>query len=222
MKTFLNNFLTRTVLLIAAASSLGASVVQVQFIDTPTGVSDGPDYVLPYAITVDGSAVSAICYDIFDNIVNGQTWSADELTLDQMATNDFFGPSSPDTFEKYKEIAWLSFQSYTSAADQIDLQHNIWNVFGGNPYTVNTLPDSYSAALAVAKATSFAGTDFSNVAFLVPVDSAAGHAPGQAFIIDPPGAQNANVTAPEPGSIVMLGGGLAMIAIGWRRRRAPR
>ena len=196
------------------------SVVQIQFIDTPTGVSDGPDYVLPYAITVDGVAFLAICYDTLDNIVNGQTWSADELTLDQVATNNFFG-TGPGTFEKYEEVAWLSLQSYTSAADQIDLQHNIWNVFGsgpgGQPYAVNEGLGTYSAALASAQANNFADVDFSHVVFLVPVDSIAGSAPGQAFIIDLPFSNNSDVPAPEPGTIVMLGGGLAGIAIARRR-----
>jgi hypothetical protein len=218
MKKYLNNLLIGTALLIAAVSSLRADVVQVQFVGTPTGVNDGPDYVLPYAITVDGSAFPAICYDIFDNVVDGQTWSADELTLDQVATSDFFGTSS-DTFEKYEEVAWLSLQSYTSVEGQIDLQHNIWNVFGGSPYQVLQGPGSYSAGLAATEANGFAGVDFSNVAFLIPVGSVAGSAPGQAFIIDPPGAKNGTaVPAPEPGSIVILGSALAMIALGWRRR----
>jgi hypothetical protein len=222
MKTFLSNFLTGSFLLIAAASSLGASVVQVQFINAPTGTNDGSDYVLPYSITVDGVAFSAICYDTLDNITNGQTWSADELTLAQVATTNFFGTAN--TLANYEEVAWLSLQSYTSAADQIELQHNIWNVFGsgpgGVPYAVNEGPGSYSAALAAAQADNYAGYDFSHVAFLVPVGSVAGSAPGQAFVIDPTPATSTNVPdAPEPGTIVMLGGGLAGIAVGWRRRR---
>jgi PEP-CTERM motif len=215
MNTFLSRLLFRTAFLAAFAFSLEASVVQVQFVNAPTGVNDGADYVLPYAITVDGVPYSAICYDTADNIVDGQTWYANELTLAQAAASGFFGSSS-DALALYEEVAWLSLQSYSSAADQIDLQYNIWNVFGGapngQPYAVEQGPGSYSAELAAAEETGYAGFDFSRVAFLVPVDSVAGSAPGQAFVIDPPAAN-----APEPGTSVLLGAGL-LFGIASKRR----
>ena len=171
MKSLLTRSLITTFLALGAAFNIQAGIVQVQYVNAPTGANDGSDYVLPYLITVDGTATSAICYDTFDTISSGQTWYANELTLDQAAASGFFGAAS-DTYLKYEEVAWLSLQTYASAADQIDLQHNIWNVFGhaadGQPYTIQQGAGSYSAALANAITDGFAGVDVSRVAFLVP------------------------------------------------------
>lgn len=204
-------------------TSLFASVVQVSYINAPTGANDGTYYVLPYAITVNGVATSAICYDIFDDIAGSQTWYANELTVAEAATSGFFG-AIPNALSLYREIGWLSVQSYANAAAQVDLQHNIWNVFGGSQtYVVNQGPGSYSAALATAQASGYAGFDFSTVAFLVPVDGIAGDASGQAFVIGTT-STTTSVAAqtPEPGTIAMLGGGLMAMAIGSRRRKANR
>jgi hypothetical protein len=216
MKNFLNQSLIAALLVSGAMFTTQASVVQVKYVNPPTGVSDGADFVLPYAITIDGTATSAICYDNFDTIIEGQTWFANEFTLSDAVSSGFF-PAASDTYSKYEEVAWLSLQSYTNAADQIDLQHNIWNVFGeastGQPYTVQQGADSYSAALATAEADGYAGVDFSRVAFLQPVNSVAGSAPGQAFVIDPPASN-----APEPATAAMLGSGLLLIGICTRKR----
>jgi hypothetical protein len=208
------------ILLFGVHIHLEASVVQVQFLSAPSGVNDGSDYVLPYAITVNGITKSAVCYDIFDNVVEGQTWYADELTVAQAANGGFFG-DSPGDLSKYQEVGWLSLQTYATAADQIDLQHVIWNVFGdspnGQPYAVDQSPDGYSAALASAKASGYQGFDFSRIAFLVPVDSIAGNAPGQAFVIDPPSSNT-----PEPGTVFTLGTGLLIVGAEAKRRRCRR
>jgi hypothetical protein len=206
------------ILLFGAHAHLEASVVQVQFLSAPSGVTDGSDYVLPYAITVNGTTMAAVCYDIFDNVVAGQTWYADELTIAEAANSDFFG-DSPDDLSKYQEVGWLSLQTYATTAEQIDLQHLIWNVFSdgpnGQPYMVDQSPDGYSAALASAKASGYDGFDFSPVAFLVPVDSIAGNAPGQAFVIDPPSSNT-----PEPGTVGTLGAGLLIVGTAAKMRRA--
>jgi hypothetical protein len=113
----------------------------------------------------------------------------------------------------------LSLQTDGTAAEQIDLQHLIWNVFGdgpdGQPYAVDQSPDGYSAALASAKASGYQGFDFSRVAFLVPVNSIAGSAPGQAFVIDPPSSN-----APEPATVFTLGAGLLIVSTAAKMRRA--
>src|ERR1700689_931072 len=53
--------------------------------------NDGPDYVLPYQLTIDGQGpYDADCYDFFDNLNLGQSWQANELSLNQAATSGAF------------------------------------------------------------------------------------------------------------------------------------
>ncbi len=40
----------------------------------------------------------------------------------------------PNAAAGYDEIAFLSQQTTSSPQDQIDLQEDIWNVFGGNQF----------------------------------------------------------------------------------------
>ena len=193
---------------LALGLSAQADTVTVTYVGADTGVNNGADYVLPYQLTVNGIPTDATCYDVFDDVTANQTWTANELTLGQAATGGQFS-SDPDALADYKEIGFLSQQTTSSAQNQIDLQEDIWNVFAPGRYSVTTGMQDYLDTLSTPALTSF---DFNSVLFLEDADQTD---PGraQAFVIDPPSA------TPEPGTIVLLGGGLSMVVMGSLRKR---
>jgi hypothetical protein len=142
--TFLLN--KTTTMLAGAVLILGfsaqADTINVTFADAPTGVNDGTDYVLPYLLTVNGAPVAATCYDIFDNVTGGQSWTANELTVNQAAATGQFSADA-DALAGYEEVGFLSQQITGSAQNQIDLQHDIWNIFAPGTYSVTTGMQSY-------------------------------------------------------------------------------
>jgi hypothetical protein len=206
MKRLLGN----TTMLMGVVLTLGlsahAGTVSVTFISTPTGVNDGADYVLPYQVKINGVLTDATCYDIFDSVVGGQSWTANALTLNQAAATGQFGGGA-GSLTGYKEVGFLSKQTTNSAQNQVDLQHDIWNVFGSGTYSVTTGMQHYLDLLATP---AYANFDFSGVLFLEDVGQT-GRA--QAFVIDPPAA------TPEPGTIVLMGAGAVLICIGRIRRQ---
>ena len=199
-----------TTMLMGAVLTLGlsaqAGTVSVTFIGTPTGVNDGADYVMPYQLNINGVLTDATCYDIFDTVVNGQSWTANALTLNQAAATGQFGGGA-GSLSSYKEVGFLSQQTTNSPQNQIDLQHDIWNVFGSGTYAVTSGMQHYLDLLATPAYTNF---NFGRVLFLEDVSST-GRA--QAFVIDPP------IASPEPGTIVLMGAGALLIGIGTIKRQ---
>jgi hypothetical protein len=193
---------------LALGISARASTIPVTFLGANTGVNNGTDFVLPYQLNVNGTLFDATCYDIFDEVSTGETWNADELTVDQAAATGQFS-SDPDALNKYKEIGFLSQQVTNSAQDQIDLQEDVWNVFAPGRYEVTAGMQSYMNLLTPSAFTTF---DFSTVLFLEdanPTESSR----VQSFVIDPP------TSAPEPATVVLIGSGVLLIGIGKIRKR---
>ena len=103
----------------------------------------------------------------------------------------FSGASNAAT--GYDEIAFLSQQATSSAQDQIDLQEDIWNVFGGDRYLVTMGMQTYLNLLSTPAYASF---NFSSVRFLEDADQSAGRA--QAFVVSSTTPGLSTVTTPEP------------------------
>lgn len=203
--------LTQTTLLFAALFTLEvsaqATTVSVTFVGTPTGVSDGTDFVLPYQLDIGGNLTLATCYDIFDNVSKGQTWTASELTVDQAAATGQY-KNQANALAGYKAIAFLSQQTTASPQNQIDLQHDIWNVFAEGTFAVDSGMQVYLNLLTTSAYTNF---DFDNIRFLEDVNQTSGRA--QAFVFDPP------ASTPEPGTIVLMSIGALLIGFGRITRR---
>ena len=206
MKRLFSNTMMLMGVVLTLGLSAHAGTVSVTFIGTPTGVNDGADYVMPYQLNINGVSTDATCYDIFDNVVGGQSWTANALTLNQAAATGQFGGGA-DSLSGYKEVGFLSQQSTNSPQNQIDLQHDIWNVFGSGTYTVTTGMQHYLDLLATP---AYANFDFGKVLFLEDVNQTGRT---QAFVVDPPTA------SPEPGTIVLMGAGALLIGIGRIRRQ---
>jgi hypothetical protein len=199
----------KTTLLLAGILTCGfsaqASTVNITFLGT-SGVSDGADYVTPYQLSINGTATLATCYDIFDTVTQGQSWTANAFTLSEAAASGQFSGDT-NAFARYEDVAFLSMQKTFTAQNQIDLQHNIWNVFAPGTYAVNAGMQTYLNLLTTSSFTSF---DFSKVLFLEDVSQSPR---AQAFVIDPPSA------VPEPGTIVLAGAGVLLVGLSSIRKR---
>ena len=198
------------------ALSAEAETVSVTFLGANTGVNNGTDYVLPYQLSIDGITTNATCYDILDSVIANETWTANVWTAAQAATMGQFS-SQPNAAAGYDEIAFLSQQTTSSPQDQIDLQEDIWNVFGGNVFTPTTGMLKYLGLLNTEAYTNFA---FGSVEFLEDTNQATGRA--QAFVVSAssPGLNN-NASTPEPGTMALLAGGLLLVSLkAFRVRKA--
>jgi hypothetical protein len=202
------------------AAQLHASTVEV----TLTGagpVNDGSYYVLPYELTINGTIqINADCYDFFDDVTIGQSWQAYVLTLPQIATVGQYH-SNPNALTDYEDVAWLSTQLATTALEQVDLQHDIWNVFDPGKFSVTPGMAAYLAALANAD---FSTYDFSSFAFLEGVGNTDGGTAVQAFVY-PGGGGGPNLfqvvsNSPEPGSLSLMLIGCALAGFGCLRKRS--
>lgn len=191
-------------LLFLSALALSANPVTVQLTGT-SGVSDGSDFVLPYFLSIDGGApIPAACYDFFDAALVGETWTANELNLSEAVTSGQYA-SDPNALEDYEMVGVLASLSAVTAQDQIDLQHDLWNVFDPGTFTTDAGMAAYLAtATAVLSTFNFSGTEYLE-----------GSIPGfQAFVIHNDTLRFSDT--PEPWSALLAA--TALIAIGsWRR-----
>ena len=197
----------RLSLILLMAGSLSASTVNVTFIGT-SGIADSAgDQVLPYYLSIDGGpALAADCYDFFDQITTGQTWTANIDTLaEAVATGRFSG--DPGALAGYELIGVLSTLTALTPQNDIDLQQAIWNVFDAGRFSVSPGMAAF-LALATSDVPVF---DFSQVRFIEPVTPGS----AQPFVVlesAPP--------APEPGTLLLIGAGLVVIGgRKWRSRQ---
>jgi hypothetical protein len=189
------------------AFSAEANTVSVTFLGADTGVNNGTDFVLPYQLSLDGITTDAACYDIFDAVSPGQSWVANVWTTPQAILEGQFS-GALNAAAGYDEIAFLSQQATSSPQNQIDLQEDIWNVFGGNQFPVAAGMQSYLDLLNTPAYSSF---NFGSVEFLEDSDQAAGRA--QAFVVSSSAPGLSIASAPEPGTMTLLAGGLLLLCV---------
>ena len=198
----------------ALPAALSAETVSVTFLGADTGVNNGTDFVLPYQLSVNGVTIDATYYDIFDNVSSGQTWIANVWTTPEAILQGQFS-GEPNAAAGYDAIAFLSQQATYSAQDQIDLQEDIWNVFGGNQFPVTPGMQAYLDLLNTA---AYANFNFNSVQFLEDADQSVPRV--QAFVVSSSSPGNNNIApAPEPGTIALLGGALLLLPVALFRSR---
>ncbi len=109
---------------LACASQAAPITAFVTFNGPTTSVNDGAFYVLPYKVSIqipgnDPVTQLVTCYDIFDDANNGESWDANLLSLTEASTSGYFSTSTtPDALTGYKEVAWLSSQTYGTPDQQ--------------------------------------------------------------------------------------------------------
>jgi hypothetical protein len=205
-------------------AAFAAPIVNVEFVGPGTSVADPSGVaVTPYAIKIDGVDQVVTCYDLFDGIADGETWSAYEYSLADAIDHGMFSSGFGDPTLGYESVGWLSAQTYSTPEEEVGLQYAIWDVFAD----VNALSGDeatayqhYENLLTAEIGNNFADFDFSHTTFLEPTTGAVG-ATGtkQAFVFAVTSGGGDQTSAPEPGTIVMIGSGLLCLlsSIGFKR-----
>ncbi len=193
------------IMLMAGALVSAAPVtanVQLVNAGAPT-VSDGSYYVGPYTVSVDGKSMAALCVDFFHQSSVGDSWNAYVTSLTGSLANTYH---SGDQVQ-YAEEAYLYSlinKAGVSATDRINIQHAAWNI------TDSAYQVSGDALLFVnAALQNYKNMDLSSFQLLSSVDC---NHREQEFLV-------ASAAAPEPGSLMLLGGGLLAAGLISRRRK---
>ena len=203
--------------LFMAVTTLSAAplIVNVTFVGAGP-VNDGADYVLPYILSIGGVDMDAVCYDYLGRVQDNQTWQANELTLNEAESQGRYA-GDPGALTDYEDVAWLSSQLTPASTpqNQIDLQHDIWNIFDTGAFTnVTQGMQSFLDDLAAAQP-GFTVSEFNNYLFVEPIPVLGTDLP-QAFVIETSGTSNNGQnpgSTPEPAAWALMSAGLALIVI---------
>lgn len=186
--------------LIAFALAFSASAkADTVYVDGSYAFANGGYGIPPYGGTLDGQSAQFFCVDFSTPIWGGESW---QVTVTSLTGSDF-SLTKLKNQTSYLEMAWLVTQmmSATTQMQKAMDQYAIWSFSGGpNPYGSNT---TLVAAALAAVQNGFTGAGWE---ILTPTGSA-----GQEFLIF--------VGVPEPGELVMLLIGLAIVALATRTKR---
>lgn len=170
------------------------------YVDGSYAFASGGYGIPPYGGTLNGQSAQFFCVDFSTPIWAGESWQVNVTSL----TGSNFSLTKLQNQTSYLEMAWLVTQMMSTAGQlqkAMD-QYAIWSLTGGpNPYGTNS---SLIAAALAAVQNGFTGAGWE---ILTPTGAA-----GQEFLIF--------VGVPEPGELVMLLIGLAVLAFATRRKQA--
>jgi hypothetical protein len=163
------------------------------------------EYLMPYYLTINGSAPVAVICDDFDHTVSiGDQWTASVSTFNNLSGTRFGVADST----QYHEAAWIASQinANSSLATIAGAQFAIWGLFSSNT-PMEPGEQTWLNAAAAAQAASYYGMNFSDVEILTP--------------INPSSPQEYFMFIPEPSALLDLGMGLLAFVAVWtvRRRR---
>lgn len=178
------------------ATALWAMPVSVT-LENYGSVGDGLHPVLPYVLSIDGVTTLGDCYSVYADVSPGESWSANELTLAQAVSGGQFA-NLPGAYQLIGELAELPA---TTPQEQIDKQHNIWNVADPGLFALDAGMKQELQEIASSTA------DLSNLTFL----EGTSPYPVQPFVLIS--------AAPEPVETALVGIGIIGIAAILAKRR---
>jgi len=194
----------RSAALIAVAISLLPAHAAIIRFEGNDGVNDGQYSVGPYRLVIDGKAYLGMCYDFNHSVSLNQSWEADLLTYDDLSKAYF--ASQPDARDRYEEGAWLltTLLASSAATDRIGIQHAAWSLFS------NSAPKQgasiWTNGAHQAREQGLPGIDLGTIRI---INTPQGSAPVQGFLV----AGFEAAPAPEPGTIGLIGCGLAGLGL---------
>ncbi|MGA8538414.1 MAG: PEP-CTERM sorting domain-containing protein [Terriglobales bacterium] len=188
--------------------ALADSVVDMKLLGTGTNRMDGY-YTYPYYFSINGGASTPLMCDSFNNHVSvGESWTAHVTGL--LSGKGYFG----NELMNYKAagIIFLDVMNGTVSATVGNMA--IWNLFAPGASSNSSVSSLDGSALSLAHHMN--SSYFRGLVLYTPVGGSPGHGP-QEYI----GLRGQVLTAPEPGSMFLLGTGLMGIA-GMVRRKTRR
>lgn len=189
-------FLVMAALVIAAAISALADPVQAQFVGLGGQTQNG-EYIYPYFLTInDGPQIPMICDDIYHGSAIGDVWQANITAL----SSGDLGNTRFNDLTEYEEAAYLLLQiNDGNQPEWGNINFAIWKIFNPSVNMGDTPPGTFGPEYwyDMALNANLANVDFSGVMILTPTDAQS-----------PAGDQEFMFVVPEPGTLLLIGGGL--------------
>ena len=181
--------------LLALASTANANPSNLTFIAFQTG---GWQVGYPYTVAVNGNLTAMMCDDWIHGGEPGDQWQANFTNLGTGNLSLLRFNQLPSALTLYKEAGWLLLQTEVTPHSQwMDINFTVWNIFDPNV----PLNGTYWLSRAQQEAKiGFPGVNFSQVGFYTPVDQ---------YDTNPLHPQEFITIVPEPGTLLLLGSGLA-------------
>jgi PEP-CTERM motif len=181
--------------LLALASTANANPSNLTFIAFQTG---GWQVGYPYTVAVNGNLTAMMCDDWIHGGEPGDQWQANFTNLGTGNLSLLRFNQLPSALTLYKEAGWLLLQTEVNPHSQwMDINFTVWHIFDPNV----PLNGTYWLSQAEQEAANgFPGVNFSQVGIYTPVNQ---------YDTNPNHPQEFITIVPEPGTLLLLGSGLA-------------
>jgi len=173
---------------------------------TDPNLKDSQGYLVgPYTLSVNGKSYLTMCVDVDDWSYVGTSYSAYETPLSGGNLSDTYHPGDS---VQYAEEAYLLTLLLKPGSDRTDIQDAAWSITDSS-FKIGSAAQAY-VKQAVAN---YASLNLSGFDLISGVNQGTGRS--QEFLIDPGPAA---VATPEPATVFLLGGGLALAGLVGRRK----
>jgi hypothetical protein len=128
-------------LLAAATAAPAATTVTIQLLSP--GLADVRGFNAgPVNITIDGRVATALSYDLYRRNKVGDTWHAQDLSLDEIQYVGQF-IVLPDSWDKYVMIGYLATLQPATRQLLVDRQRAMWSLFAPGIFAVSPAMEAY-------------------------------------------------------------------------------